>query len=198
MKKNYLFVLWVAVSTLCCCTALQAQYRYTPPPPPIHFQPYNFYSGSSTTISQKHHFKIVFADGRDTTVYTRIIADSPAQYLMVENKSVGKKDSARHLKIFPSATKYISHLDVLSGGDFVGQASDSCWLFKVIGGKINAYTEMAESSVTDDCIRYIQLGDGPMLSIKDPKAAELFAGDARAQELFADKKYNRAIKRYNR
>jgi hypothetical protein len=73
-------------------------------------------------------------------------------------------------------TKYISHLYVTTGKDYVGTASDSCWLFKVIAGKMNAFTELAEISVDDEFIRYLQVGDGPMISTTDPVAASLFCG----------------------
>ena len=146
----------------------------------------------------KHHFIIVFTDGRDTTVYTKLEADSTASYLAMENKSVGKKDPARFIKIYPSQTKYISHVDPTTGKDFVGQAHDSCWLFKVITGKMSAYTDLAEISVEDKFIRYVQLDDGALVGVTDPEAVKLFAGNDRAQELFVAKDYNRAVKRYNK
>jgi hypothetical protein len=63
---------------------------------------------------------------------------------------------------------------------------------------MNAYTDMGEISVDDNFIRYIQVGDGPLVSVADHKAADLFASSPRAQELFADKKYNKAVARYNK
>jgi hypothetical protein len=146
----------------------------------------------------KHHFTVVFTDGRDTSVYTRLDGDSTSAYLAMENKSVGKKDPARLIKIYPSQTKYISHVDPTTGKDFVGQAHDSCWLFKVITGKMSAYTDLAEISVEDKFIRYVQLDDGPLIAVMDPEAVKLFAGNDRAQELFVAKDYNRAVKRYNK
>jgi len=146
----------------------------------------------------KHHFTIVFSDGSDTTVYTKLEADSTTFYLTMENKSVGKKDPARFTKIYPSQTKYISHMDPTTGKDFVGQAYDSCWLFKVITGKMSAYTDLAEISVEDKFIRYLQVEGGPMVSVTDPAAVKLFEGNDRAEELFVAKDYNRAVKRFNK
>jgi hypothetical protein len=153
--------------------------------------------GHSPTISQKHHFHIVFADGRDEFVYTKLIADSVSEYLVLENKSVGKKDSGRFTRITPSQTKSISHVNVLTGQDYTGQPSDSCWLFKPIEGKINAYTALAEISVDDEFLLYVQAGDGPLIPIADPKAADLFSANSEAANLFSNKKYNKALKKYN-
>ena len=199
MKKYCLFLLTL-ITILSSFTALKAQppaYHYTPVTPHIQF-PQNYYYGRSATISQKHHFTIAFTDGRDTTLYTKLLGDSSSFYLQMENKSVGKKDSGRFIKVFPSQTKYISHLDPTTGKDYVGMASDSCWLFKVIAGKMNAYTDLAEISVDDEFIRYIQVGDGPMVAITDPNAGNLFSSNERALELFTSKKYNRAVKIYNK
>jgi hypothetical protein len=153
--------------------------------------------GHSPTVSQKHHFRILFADGKDTVVYTKIVADSPAEYLLLENTAVRKKDPGRFTKIFPSQTRFISHVNVITGQDYAGLAADSCWLFRVIEGKINAYTAMAEISVDDEFLLYIQEGDGPLLAIGDPNALKLFSGNAEASNLFLGKKYNKAIKKYN-
>lgn len=146
----------------------------------------------------KHHFTVAFTDGRDTALYTKLEMDSASAYLVMEDKSVGKKDPGRFIKIYPSQTKYISHVDPTTGKDYVGQAHDSCWLFRVITGKMSAYTNLAEISVEDKFIRYVQLEDGVLLAVADPEAVKLFAGNDRAQELFVSKDYNRAVKRFNK
>jgi hypothetical protein len=195
MKQNYLSCLLL----LFCFSTLKAQQHFTPPPArptPMYQLTYHF--GENEAVTMKHHFTIVFADGRDTTVYTKLVADSSAWYLTLENRSVGKKDPARTIKIYPSQTKYISHMDPTTGKDFVGQAHDSCWLFKVITGKMNAYTDLGEISVQDKFVRYLQVDDGPLVAVTDPEAAKLFNDNERALELFVAKDYNRAVKRYNR
>ena|ERR1700754_92461 len=197
MKQIYISCLLV----IFCFSNLLAQQHFSPPPvrPTPMFPFPRFYNyGDYGTVTMKHHFIIVFSDGRDTTVYTKLEADSTAFYLTMEDKSVGKKDPGRFVKIYPSQTKYISHMDPTTGKDFVGQANDSCWLFKVIAGKMNAYTDLAEISVEDKFIRYVQVEGGPMVSVTDPEAVKLFAGNDRAQELFVAKDYNRAVKRFNK
>jgi hypothetical protein len=172
--------------------------RYSHPPFSNSWYPSHMpMPGHSPTISQKHHFHIVFVDGKDTVLYTRLIADSMSEYLVLENRSVSKKDSGRYTRINPSQTRSISHVNVLTGQDYIGQPNDSCWLFKVIEGKINAYTALAEISVDDEFLLYVQAGAGPLIAIADPKALDLFSANVEAANLFVNKKYNKALKKYN-
>lgn len=199
MKYSNLFLM---TTLLLCFSAVRGQhptYSYTPKFQPMQFPTFYNYNYVGT-VSMKHHFKVTLVDGRDSDIYTKIVADSPNYYLAVENKAVGKKDSGRHVKLFPSQTKSISHVDPTTGKDYVGIPHDTCWLFKVIGGKINAYTPLAEISVDDVFIRYLQAGDdGPLIPVTDSAAAvALFGGEERSAELFSKKKYNRAVNRFNR
>ncbi len=119
-------------------TKAQMPMHFTPPTPRPAFYPNYWRGGNNETVNLKYDYHIVFTNGKDTTIYTKIYADSPAQYIMMENKSVRKKDSGRYIKIYPSQTRSISHTDVNTEKDHIGQPNDSCWLFKVIEGNINA------------------------------------------------------------
>jgi dethiobiotin synthetase len=198
LEKFFLFFLPVMAMLAGQAVAQPPAVHYAHPPFSNSWYPNHVpIPGHSPTVSQKHHFRIMFADGKDTVVYTKIIADSPAEYLLLEHTTVGKKDPGRFTKVFPSQTQFISHVNVISGQDYIGLAGDSCWLFKVIEGKINAYTAMAEISVDDEFLLYLQAGDGPLVPIGDPKAPDLFSGNADASNLFLGKKYSKAIKKYN-
>jgi hypothetical protein len=186
---------------------LRAQGHFTPSYTP-HFDPvfrpmqFNNYYG---TVSMQHKFRIVFADGTDTVVYSTIHADTPSYYLLLENKSVKKKDSARFRKIYPSQTKSIVRLDKYFvrpdgsiGGEYDGTASDSCWLFKAIDGKISAYTPLAENDVDDGFLRYIQMDQGPLVELSSQHLQEMVQGNEKAASLAERKKYTRSIKTYNK
>jgi len=163
---------------------------------------FNTYYG---TVSTKHRFKIAFTDGTDTTVISTIHADTPSYYILLENKSVKKKDSARFRKIYPAQTKYIIRLDgynATSGKyeDSVskGLATDSSWLFKCIDGKINAYTPLAEDEIDDGFLRYIQKDNGPLIEITRENLAEMVKDDEKAAGEAKKGKYAKAIKNYNK
>ncbi|HEV3411031.1 MAG TPA: hypothetical protein VG101_01075 [Puia sp.] len=176
---------------------------YTPHFTP-HYQPmyFNTYYG---TVSTKHRFKIVFTDGTDTIVYSTIHADTPSYYIMLENKSVKKKDSARFRKIYPSQTRYIVRFDGYDATlgkyeDSVskGLATDSCWLFKDIDGKVSAYTPLAEDDVDDGFLRYIQMDQGPLIEINKQNLMEMLKANEKAAGQAESGKYAKAIKTYNK
>jgi hypothetical protein len=173
--------------------------HFTPPSPPPTYNFMNnggYYRGP--TVNQKHHFKIVFNDGKDTIIYAQINADRPSDYLLMINKSLSKKDSAYKTKIYPSQTKYISRIDIVTRKEYAGSPRDSCWLFPLIDGKMNAYSRMAEHDADDWSVQFIQVDNGPMISVNDPKALELFIMNERAYDLFAKKRYAKAINKYNK
>jgi hypothetical protein len=176
---------------------------YTPRFNPV-FRPmqFNNYYG---TVSMKHKFKIVFTDGTDTTVYSTIHADTPSYYLLLENKSVKKKDSARFRKIYPNQTKYIVRLDKYNYShdkyeEVVSQGltTDSCWLFKDILGKVSAYTPLAEDDVDDGFLRYIQKDDGPLVEINKENLQDMVKDNEKAARQAQKGNFAKAIKTYNK
>lgn len=176
---------------------------YTPRFNPV-FRPmqFNNYYG---TVSIKHKFKIVFTDGTDTTVYSTIHADTPSYYLLLENKSVKKKDSARFRKIYPNQTKYIVRLDKYSVSrdkyeETVSQGltTDSCWLFKDIDGKVSAYTPLSEDDVDDGFLRYIQKDNGPLIEINKVNLEEMVKDNEKAARQAQKGNYTKAIKTFNK
>ena len=170
--------------------------------PALHSPDFIGYYG---TISLRHKFKIVFTDGTDTIVYSKIYADTPSYYLQLENKAVKKKDPARFTKIYPSDTKYIVCLDrfIVSRDLYVpfeskGMTTDSCWLFKAIDGKVSAYAPLAEVDVDDDLLLYIQKDDGPIVQINSQNLQEMVSTDEKAARLAEKKRYTKAIKIFNK
>jgi hypothetical protein len=187
---------------------LRAQGHFTTPTytprfsPVFHPMQFNGYYG---TVSIRHKFKIVFMDGTDTIVYSTIHADTPSYYLLLENKSVKKKDSARFRKIYPSQTKNIVRLDKYSVSrdkyeDFEsnGITTDSCWLFKAIDGKISAYTPLAEDDVDDGFLRYIQKDGGPLVEINSENLQQMVDKNEKASRLAERKKYTKSINTFNK
>jgi hypothetical protein len=190
-----------------CVGGLRAQGHFAPSYTPHFdhtFHPMQF-NNYYETMSLRHKFRIVFTDGTDTIVSSMIHADTPSYYLLLENKSVKKKDSGRFRRIYPSQTKYIVRLDkyIVSRDKYVdaesnGMASDSCWLFKSIDGKISAYTPLAEDDVEDDLLRYIQKDQGPLVQLTSEHLQEMAQGNEKAVSLAERNKYTKSIKQYNK
>jgi hypothetical protein len=197
---NCLPLVWLLTLMTANTCGIQAQGHFTPSYTPrfdntFHPMMFNTYYG---TVSAKHQYRIVFTDGTDTVVNSMIHADTPSQYLLLENKAFRKKDSARFRRIYPRQTKYIARLDKSADTEYAGIASDSCWLFKVIDGKINAYSPLAEDQVDDVFIKYIQKDNGPLLEINSVTVGQMVEGNEDAIQLMFKKKFIRAIKKYNK
>jgi hypothetical protein len=205
-----LLILFIPVLLSANGARAQGHPNFSPPPyNPFFNNPHNFWyntrpgKGALNDKFPKHYYKVGQKGGTDTLVYGRIQVDSPSHYLLVENKAVKKKDSARFIKIYPSQTRSIAHVDLETGTEYPGRPTDSCWLFKIIEGKMSAYTSLGEyeSDLTDGVdyyLQYIQVGDGPLIPIQDPKALELFGDNEKASAFFTKKEFARAIKKYNK
>lgn len=63
---------------------------------------------------------------------------------------------------------------------------------------MNLYTAMTEHEVDDQFMQYIQLGNGPMISVRDPKALEMFKLNEKAYDLYAKKRFYKAIRKFNK
>jgi len=80
-----------------------------------------------------------------------------------------------------------------SAEDLIGIPSDSCWRFQVLKGRISAYSFL----LNENRINEIQFENGSIVPF-DPKALEiLIADDEEAYNLFLQKNYYGAIRRFN-
>jgi hypothetical protein len=149
------------------------------------------------TTVQKHSFKVVFTDSSTITVFGKIKSDSSLQYLLWEDKSVKRKDDARFKKIYPAQTQYIIRADNGSS-EYTGNASDSCWLFKAIEGKITGYSPVADGELTTAFIWYIQKDNGTLVEMNKDNLESMVKDNEKALELFEKKKYEKAIRKYNK
>src|ERR1700741_3828347 len=109
---------------------------YTPP----MFQNNMFYAGSGGVI-EKHNITIVYTDSSKATVEAWLDIDSTKKgdsviCLLTEDKSYSKKDPRRLKRIYPKQTAYLRMDDYAI--PTTGKASDSCWLFNAIDGKIKS------------------------------------------------------------
>ncbi|WP_176851957.1 hypothetical protein [Mucilaginibacter sp. OK268] len=164
----------------------------------------------------KYNFIVTMADSSKKEVSSKIYSDTATHktYLLFVDKSVPKSDPNRNKKIYPSQTVSIAR-DVAGPGpgfnraDYVappprffnGIAKDSCWMFKVISGPINAYSCLSEEGDTQifdpSTIVGIQLNNGAIEKFNEENLKNMVGQDIDALENIQKKNYYKAIKKYN-
>ena len=155
----------------------------------------------------KYDFVVTMKDGSKKTVKSKIYSDNKAlkTYLLFEDKKLPKSDSNRMQKIYSSQTlsieRDLGNLDV-GEGTMKGLATDSCWMFKVISGPLNAYSFL---SLQDDGQTFnpsslvgVQKGDnGPIVPLDTKNMAQLVDMRDDILEYIKNGQYYKAIKKYN-
>ena len=158
-------------------------------------------------------YQVTFKDSTVKEVFSMMHVDpiSHKNYLVFIDRNFSKSDSIhRNQKIYPDQTIYIStNRDIQSDKPIYGIPNDSCWMFPVIGGRLTVYArsmnylkpvsgfvdsnELYESNITG-----IQLNDGPILEYNADNLKNMIEKNAKALELISDRKYFRAIRKYNK
>lgn len=156
----------------------------------------------------KYDFKVRLKDSTTKEVSSKIYLDTTLHqnYLMFENKKLPKNDSLRKQRIYPGQTISISRDGIepfyKSTYTATGMATDSCWMFKVIGGaSINVFSFLSTREGGDFSpvtIVAIQKGDGPIVKLSAENVTAMVAGDADALKAIEKKNYLKAIKVYNK
>ena len=96
-------------------------------------------------------------------------------------------------------TKYISKLGEENEELMQGLPADSCWMFKSVSGKVNAYSFLPEQyEVHLGYLKWLQKEDGPFEKVDEATMRELFKDDTEALAMLDKKKYFEALKRYNK
>jgi hypothetical protein len=160
-----------------------------------------YFLNSKDVYIPKHTFTVLLKDSSEKIVTSTIHFDQSTKryYLILENKKVRKSDPEREQKIYAHETINITVPVTVDRPEIKGVATDSCWLFKVLSGKINAYSEYAElSPINSTPIAAIQTGSGELEAFSPERLESLISTDGGAHNAFKKKHYYVAIKRYNR
>jgi len=165
----------------------------------------------------KYNFIVTMADSSKKEVSSKIYSDTATHktYLLFVDKSYPKSDPNRNKKIYPPQTLSIARNVAGPGPGFIradyvpppprffnGIAKDSCWMFKVISGSINAYSCLSEEgdaqTFDPSTIVGIQLNNGPIEKFNEENLKNMVGQDIDALENIQKKNYYKAIKKYNR
>lgn len=163
-------------------------------------------NNSYDVANYKYTYHVLLKDSTKLDVDSKIYSDTAAHktYLLLVNKKFPKTDTAnRFKKIYPQQTLSINrHAYTGFGGDmaFTGMPTDSCWLFPVETGAINAYSYLAEQSYNFNpaSIAGIQLNNGVIESFNPANLKKMITADADAMKYFTKQNYYKAMVTYNK
>jgi hypothetical protein len=161
----------------------------------------SYHYGSVERLNRKFTFTVLFRDSSTKTFNSQIHFDTSNQkyYLLHENRKLPKSDPARNQKIYADQTINVCRFVTIDKIRIEGVPTDSCWLFKVLSGKINAYSECSEISRIDATYTTaIQVAGDKIEPLMPEKLEQLISGDEKALKLFKRKLYYDAIDRFNR
>ncbi|MDB5118790.1 MAG: hypothetical protein JWN56_8 [Sphingobacteriales bacterium] len=162
-------------------------------------------------VNEKYDFEVHLNDGTKQIVKSKIYTDTIAHqsYLEYINKSLAEGDSRRITRIYPSKTSKIIRIIVpLHTNEFEpaprpyaieGLSSDSCWRFKVISGKISAFSFLSEQyDLNTFYLNAFQFNNGEIQPLDPEKLKNIIQSDGKAMKYFQKKDYYGAILRYNK
>jgi hypothetical protein len=161
-----------------------------------------------TGTEQEFTFDVVMLDSTKKQVTSAIYTDSVTKkhFIVWVDKQYKKSDTNRYKKIFPAQTRSLNYIisakDDDNPGRFIpGVITDSCWMFKTLTGPISVYTFdglNGMAAMDQGAIVGVQLNNGPILLYTEDNLKSMVGDNLEAQQLILQKKYVRAIKKYNR
>ncbi len=169
----------------------------------------NWLNNANYLTNEKYYFEVLLKDGTKQVVKSKIHTDTiiHKSYLEYVNKSVSRSDSNRILKIYPYQTLKISRVEIPVAATrfdpkpsykIEGLAVDSCWRFKIISGKINAYSFLSEQSdLNTFYLNAFQYKNEEIQSLDPEKLRIIIQSNEKAVKAFNKKDYYNAILKYN-
>jgi hypothetical protein len=147
-------------------------------------------------------FKVMMKDSSVLEIDSKIHVDTIKRmsYLVYKNKTLKRSDTNRVKKIYANQTLKISRPNDMDYRmkTIEGFATDSCWLFKVIIGKINVYSHLSETiNLDNNYIMAIQAGNGLVQKRDSATLATFIQGNVKAMKALKKKDYYIAIYRFN-
>lgn len=155
---------------------------------------------SNKIANNRYDFTVILKDSTARFVNSKIHVDTALNkaYLLLVNKKLPKFDPNREERLYCDQTIRIFRVDVNNYRKIEGFANDSCWLFKVVTGKINAYSGLSEVNTIDS--RYLsafQVDGGSVQPITRESLLKVIIENTKATIAFYDGDYLAAIRRFN-
>lgn len=156
----------------------------------------NFYYAPSTNL--KYEYNVLMKDSSELLVNSIIHFDElqNKHYLVYINKKIHKGDSGRTTKIYCDETLHIRRIDKLDYSSITGNATDSCWLFQSLPGKITLYSSISEPGNNGNFVAF-RYDNGPVQPLILEKLEAIIKENEKAYTIFQKKKYFKAVQKYN-
>jgi hypothetical protein len=139
-------------------------------------------------ISYKYEFTVILKNDDKLTFKSKIgLSDSI--------HSLTYKEAGEKRKILPLDTKEVFRFTT-SGKRITGIPTDSCWLFKVVEGKINGYSFLATEGA--EHLSAFQVGDGEILPLTKDNLMPIVLDDPRRVKWVERGKLGKVIADFNR
>ncbi|GAB3933221.1 hypothetical protein [Mucilaginibacter myungsuensis] len=160
------------------------------------------YGYKSSKLNFTYDYTVRMLDNSVKVFRSKIYADTDKRksYLIMVDKDLDRNDPKREQKIYVDQTVSITRIQQDMRGDYpvMGAATDSCWLFGVVKGKINAYSNVPEVLITsDEQLRVFQVDDGAMAPVSYAALAPVIKADRAADKQLQKKRLYRAIAKFN-
>lgn len=145
-------------------------------------------------------YTVIKKDGTGVKVKSMIhTSDDGRHFLAIKDKGNPLADSSN--RIYASETNTITFFDNSSGKNLTGIATDSCWLFKIISGKLSLYSCYPPALyLSNDQIIAFQINDEVIQNFDPEKLRSVLINNTKAVDFF-DKKnknnnYIRAVQKF--
>jgi len=139
-------------------------------------------------ISQKYEFTVVLTNEEELTFKAAIKLNDSIHSLTY------KKRGAKRV-ITPQETREVFRL-TRDGKKITGIPTDSCWLFKVVEGRINGYSYLASESA--EYLSAFQVGDGEILPLTKENLLPIVKDDPKRVKWVEKGGLGKAIVHYNK
>ena len=165
-----------------------------------------------TGTVEEYDFEVTLRDSTKQEITSAIYTDSVThkRFIVMQDKKFKRSDTNRYKKIYPSQTLSIDQQTVYYENGIRGKTSvrhsfgkpaDSCWMFNVKPGAINSYSYSSKpwsGPNSPVMILGIQLKDGPIVQFSHENLQQMLQNDTEAMKYFDEKKYFKAIDKYNK
>jgi hypothetical protein len=142
---------------LSCLAFISATAQHSPPNAniPVFRMPVATFNEAYSNYKTK--YIVLRKDTTGVMVNSKIYHENGKYYLSDKEKS----DSDH--RVYADETLKISFQDQRNGQVIEGVANDTCWLFKVISGKITLYSRYPPPDyLSNECLTAFQVNDGPI------------------------------------
>lgn len=154
--------------------------------------------GTQYLANSEGELIVLMADSTQVKVHSKVYSDTVLKknYLVYINKKLPKSDSNRKKLIYPEQTLQVNRIDLVP--KVVGTPTDSCWVFRVITGKINAYSFLTDTyGITSEHLIAIQVNNGPIEPISEERLKQIMINDEKALRALEKKDIYKAITKFN-